>query len=333
MVFSNFVLQALQDQTVGQEYAVAALTRAVTLAVAGLRRRNDVLGVLLFIGPVGSGKTHMARTLARLLTGSEHAMTYVNCQQLGEAANHLASLQAQVTSKYRQTHAPGVPPAPAFQLMVFEEIDKAPPAFRDDLALAIDCGQISTPDRMFPLRNSFVILISDPSRKRADQLVGRTIGFFLDGESAVEMSRRQAVALEEVDNRLGPRLVSRIDEIVVFDRLNQQDIITLLERQLTQIERYLAGSCIGFIIEQEAKTFLLKEGLEDLNHGGRQITRVVRNYLEFPLADLMLSRRLVPGTTVTVKHEQAKPFLNFEIMIPGIAPTELPATKARAMPA
>ncbi len=331
MVFSNFVMQALQDQTVGQEYAVAALTRSVTLALAGLRRRSDVLGVLLFIGPASSGKTHMARTLARMLTGSEQAMLYVNCQQLGEAPDHLASLERQLTSTYLQTPAPGVASRPDFQLVVFEEIDKAPPAFRDDLALAIDCGSITTPGRAFPLRNSFVILISDLSGKKAGQLVGRTIGFFLDGEPAVEMSRRQALALEEVDNRLGPRLVSRIDEIVVFDRLSQQNIITLLERQLAEIEKYLAASCIGFIIEQEAKTFLVKEGLEDLNHGARQITRVVRNYLEFPLADLMLSRRLVPGTTVTVKHEQTRIFLNFEIMIPSIAPSELREATAREM--
>jgi ATP-dependent Clp protease ATP-binding subunit ClpA len=78
---------------------------------------------------------------------------------------------------------------------------------------------------------------------------------------------------------------------------------------------------------------LLKEGLEDLNHGARQITRVVRNYLEFPLADLMLSRRLVPGTTVAIKHEQTKSYLNFEIMIPGIAAAALAATKASSMQA
>ena len=329
MVFSNFVLQALQNETVGQEYAVAALARAVTLAFAGLRRRADVLGVLLFIGPASSGKSHMARALARLLTSNEQAMTYVNCQQLDQGGDHLVSLERQLASAHRKMHEQDFA-SPAFQLVVFEEVDKAPPVFRDDLALAIDCGSISTPGGAFSLRNSFVILISDLSRKKADQLVGRTIGFFLDGEPAVEMSRRQAVALEEVDNRLGPRLVSRIDEIVVFERLSQQNIITLLERQLTEIERYLAGGCIGFIIEQEAKTFLLKEGLEDLNHGARQITRVVRNYLEFPLADLILSRRLVPGTTVTVKHEQTRSFLNFEIMIPSIDEAELLAAKAAA---
>jgi len=317
MVFSNQVMQALHERTVGQEYAVAALTRAVTLALAGVRRRGDVLGVLLFMGPASSGKTHMARLLSRLLTGAEGSMTYVNCQQLdqtdaldGKARSSLHLWEAQPSA---------IPLTPLVRVIVFEQIDQAPLRFRDELALAIDCGAITIRSRLFSLRHSFVILISDLSRKKTDQLSGRTIGFFLDGETEIEMSRRQAIALEEVDNRLGPRLVSRIDEIVVFDRLNEQNIITLLDRQLAEIENYLAAFCIGLIVEREAKTFLLKEGLEDLNHGARQITRVVRNYVEFPLADLMLSRRLLPGTTVRLSYQPPAAFLNFMIMVPGFA--------------
>jgi ATP-dependent Clp protease ATP-binding subunit ClpA len=318
MVFSNHVMQAFQEQTVGQEYAVAALTRAVTLALAGLRRPSDVLGVLLFFGPPSSGKTHMARLLSRLLTGSEQSMTCINCQQLDET-DSLDGLNGRLNPHMWEALPSSVPSPPWFRVVVFEQIDKAPSTFRDDLALALDCGAITIKGRPLPLGNAFVVLISDLPRKKADQLSGRTIGFFLDGETAVEMSRRQAIALEEVDNRLGPRLVSRIDEIVVFDRLNEQNIITLLERRLAQIERYLATFCIGFIVEQQAKTFLLKEGLEDLNHGARQITRVVRNYLEFPLTDLMLSRRLLPGTTVTVGFKAAATFLDFLIMVPSLA--------------
>ena len=318
MVFSNYVMQALEAQTIGQEYAVAALTRAITLAAAGLRRRSDVLGVLLFIGPASSGKTHMARLLSRLLTGSEQSTTYINCLQL-DHDDSFDRLKKPAGLQRWEAQPPAMPSSAQPRVMVFEQIDKAPATFRDELALAVDCGSILIRDRLFSVQNSFVVLISDLSRKKADQLSGRTIGFFLDGETEIEMSRRQAIALEEVDDRLGPRLVSRIDEIVVFDRLNEQDIIRLLDRQLADIEKRLAGFCIGLILDQDAKTFLLNEGLEDLNHGARQITRVVRNYLEFPLADLMLSRRLVPGTTVRVSYQPPATFLNFMIMVPGAA--------------
>ncbi|MEK7834213.1 MAG: hypothetical protein AAB401_24205, partial [Acidobacteriota bacterium] len=93
-------------------------------------------------------------------------------------------------------------------------------------------------------------------------------------------------------------------------------ILMLLERRLAEIERYLAVSSIGFIISSEAKTFLLKPGLEDLSHGMRQLNRAVRNYLEFPLADLMLSGQLSPGTTVEIKYEPRRTFLHFQILIP-----------------
>src|ERR1041384_4881319 len=185
---------------------------------AGFGRRSDVLGVLLFIGPASSGKTHMARLLSRLLTGNEQSITYINCQQLDQS-DALDGLKREASTRLWEAQLPALH-SMALRVMVFEQIDKAPPLFRDELALAIDCGAITIRGRPFSLRNSFVVLISDLSRKKSDQLSGRTIGFFLDGETEVEMSRRQAIALEEVDNRLGPRLVSRIDEIVVFDRLN-----------------------------------------------------------------------------------------------------------------
>lgn len=254
----------------------------------------------------------MARVLARVLTGSEQSMTCINCREIDRNESDSEARTLAYSPSLRIAALP-------FNVVVFEEIDKSPQSFRDNLALAIDRGTIWTAGGALSLGNSFVILISELSRKKTDQLAGRTIGFFLDGETEAEMSKRQAVALEEVDARLGPRLVSRIDEIVVFERLNEQNIVTLLERQLSEIERYLASFCIGFIIEQEAKTFLLKEGLADLNHGARQITRVVRNYVEFPLVDLMLSHRLVPGTTAIVKYEKPRSFLNFEIMIPSLS--------------
>jgi len=316
MLFSNLLLTSLHEQTVGQDYAVAALTRAVTLAMAGIRHRNGVLGSLLFIGPPSSGKNHMARVLSNVLNSTRMPMICINCRQTAQEELRVGPERALISSCL-ESRGPLIsnllPP-----VIAFEDVDKATASFRDELALSIDRGSIHAMGMNISLMNSFVILICELSRRKTDQLAGRTIGFFFDGETEAEMSRRQAVALEEVDARLGPRLVSRIDEIVVFDRLNQQGIITLLERQILEIECYLARFCIGLITEPEAKTFLLKGGLEDLNHGARQISRMVRNYLEFPLSDLILSRRLVPGTTAIVRYSRSKSFLDFEIMTPTL---------------
>ena len=327
-------MQALQEQVAGQEYAIAALTRAVTLALADGRYSDSSrpLAALLFAGPIGSGKMHVARALSQVLLGNERKLIYVNCQILGQAADlqsnlseqlNAGSLLSQITPPYR--------PYP-FSILVFERIDKAPPVFRDYLAAAIDRGVLHTGGHMFSLRNTFIILTGDLSKKQTDQLVGRTIGFFGEGENGAEeeMPRQTMVILEEIDNLLGASLVNRIDEIVIFERLAEQNVIALLETKLAEVDQKLATSGIGFRIEDEAKTFLLRHCLDDPTHRVRQIKRVIRNFLEFPLYDLMLSGQLAPGTAVMVKHEPPWNFLNFRVMVPRLTHGERLGLMGRA---
>src|SRR5262245_56767576 len=243
MVFSSYLMHALQGQVVGREYAVAALTRAVTLALAS-RRHSDSsrpLATLLFAGPTGSGKMHVAQALTRILLGNECKSIYVNCQILSQQSN--ASSQS---SLYEQLMAgtalsqmtPPFTPSPV-SILVFEKIELAPPVFRDYLAAAIDRGVLFALGCMFSLRDTFIILTSDLSKKKTDQLAGRNIGFFNDEESDQEAPRQHMLVLEEIDNLLGNTLVNRIDEIVIFDRLNEQDVITLLDRSLAELDQKL----------------------------------------------------------------------------------------------
>ena len=236
MVFSSYLMQALQGHVVGREYAVAALVRAVTLALAN-RRYSDSsrpLATLLFAGPTGSGKMHVAQALARVLLGNECKSIYVNCQILGQQPNPhpqsglyeqlmAGSALSQMTPPFN--HSP-------LSIVVFEKIEMAPPVFRDSLAAAIDRGVLCALGCMFSLRDTFIILTSDLSKKQTDQLAGRNIGFIGDEEIEQEAPRQNLVVMEEIDNLLGAALVNRIDEIVVFDRLNEQNVITLLDRSL-----------------------------------------------------------------------------------------------------
>src|SRR5215468_1377389 len=319
MVFSSYLMQALQGHVVGREYAVAALVRAVTLALAN-RRYSDSsrpLATLLFAGPTGSGKMHVAQALARILLGNECKSIFVNCQILSQQPNPYTqsslyeqlmagSALSQMTPPF--THAP-------FSIVVFEKIEMAPPVFRDYLAEAIDRGVLCALGCMFSLRDTFIILTSDLSKKQTDQLAGRNIGFS-DEETDQEAPRQHLVVLEEIDNLLGGALVNRIDEIVIFDRLNEQNVITLLERSLAEFDQKLAASGIAFKIEEEAKTFLLRNCLDDPTHRVRQLKRVVRNYLEFPIYDLMLSGQLTTGMAAVVTHEAPRNYLNFRVMVP-----------------
>src|SRR5215813_1619443 len=126
MVFSNFLMQSLQRYTVGQDYAVAALTRAITLALSGRNNRDGTLSVLLFVGATGSGKAHMARVLARLLLGNQRKMIWLNCQQFDQKTDPLPAFETQLVNEFWQSQiAPPYGPH-TFRIIVFEDIDKAP---------------------------------------------------------------------------------------------------------------------------------------------------------------------------------------------------------------
>jgi ATP-dependent Clp protease ATP-binding subunit ClpA len=318
MTFSKSLLNLFQQNVPGQNYTNAALTRAVTLGMLRLRNHHRPLSVLLFVGAIGLGKTYAVQSFARVLFGDENRLISINCQQINQSAEPLSNLYWQLASGYLQSQALKPNTGLSSSIVVFEGVDRASEAFRGFLADALARGRILTPGGFFSLRNSFVILTSTTSRRKTDQITRKTIGFFPDNEADSEMPTQDVVALEEIDNLLGAQLVSQIDEIVVFQNLNEQNVISWLEHQISETESSLAKAGIGFIVEDEAKSFMLRLGLQDLTHGTRRINQVVRNYLDFPLADLLVSGNLLPGMTVLVKFKAPTPFLNFQILIPAL---------------
>jgi ATP-dependent Clp protease ATP-binding subunit ClpA len=327
MVFSQHLLDALRQQVVGQEYAVAALTRAVTLALTRMRPQNRPVAALIFAGPTGSGKTHVARSLAQVMFGDERSVMYVNCRQVSQARDQWQNLFEQLVAGYWQisTRHPlyGLP----FIILVFEEIDKAPSELRENIAAGIERGGLLAKGLFFSLRDTLIIMTTTLSKKQTDQLVGRTIGFFSEGEPESETRGQHVLALEEMDRIVGGHLVGRSDEIILFERLTPEHLGLLLDRKLANVERHLGILRVSFVVDRSARSFLLNSGTEDLAHGVRQINRAVRNLIEFPLADLMLSGRIGAGTGVHLSHQPPRSFLNFQIAVPAVLPAHMPVAK------
>lgn len=319
MFFSSLLRQALEEQIIGQEQAVVALTRAVTLAAARRRHPRRPLAALLFVGPAGSGKTSAAQALARVLLGDEARMIYIENRQFGDLAEAERHLHGQLRAGYASALASGQQAS----VLLFDDVDRAAPEIRNELASGIGRGEILVKGTRFPLEHCFVLFACTLARRKMEQLTGRTVGFSRESETLLEVPYFQTVALEEMDGLVGERLVRRIDEVVPFSAVAEGDVVTLLDRKIAQMERALAARAIGLIVDPGARAFLLRLGVVDLNHGFRQIKRATRNYLEFPLADLALSGRLVPGAAVIVSHELPQAYLTFRLAVPRLAPSGL----------
>lgn len=322
-VISQQLLSALQEQVVGQEYALTAVTRAVVRAMSGMHTRGPV-SVLLFAGPTGSGKTHVVRSLAKVLFGDERKVIYINCHQLSQASDSLLNFHEQLLGGFWQsTMTPPYGLLP-ISILVLEEINKAPEGFLDTLAASIDRGWILSKGMPIEIGTLLIVLTVTLSKKQVDQLVGRTIGFFVEGEAETDLSKRHLLILDEMDHVIGSHMVSRTDEIVLFETLTPHHIMTFLDKRLAGLEQLMAACGLHITVNPSAKQFLATQGTEDLTHGMRQINRVFKNMIEFPLSDLILSQRLVPGSTVRVTYEAPRAFLNFQILTPWLVPPDCP---------
>jgi ATP-dependent Clp protease ATP-binding subunit ClpA len=322
-VVSQQLLGALQEMVVGQEYALTAVTRAVVRALGGTHNRGPV-SVLLFAGPTGSGKTHVVRSLATVLFGDERKVIYINCHQLRQASDTLLNFHEQlIGGLWRSLITPPYGLLP-ISILVLEEIDKAPEGFLDTLAASIDRGWILSKGLPVEIGSLLFVLTVTLSKKQVDQLVGRSIGFFVEGEAELDLSKRHLLVLDEMDHMLGSHLVGRTDEIVLFETLTAHHIMTFLDKRLAALEQLMALYGVRISLEPPAKQFLASQGTEDLTHGMRQINRVFKNMIEFPLSDLLLSQRLTPGSTVRVSYEAPRAFLNFQILTPWLVPPDCP---------
>lgn len=286
--------EELRQRVVGQDHALTAIANCVRLARTRLQAHDRTLGNFLFLGPTGVGKTETAKALAQFLFDDENAMTRIDMSEYGE--KHTVSRLIGAPPGYIGYDEAGfltesVRRRP-YQVLLLDEFEKAHPDVWNLLLQLFDEGRLTDAHgRRVDFRNVICIMTSN--------LGAQTLASLPENVQSTEPSVQESI-MQVVRGTLSPELLNRMDEVVIYNRLQRENMNAILEMNLDQITKRLESSQNMFLqISENAKTVLAEMGY-DIRYGARPLKRTLNKELLNPLSYLLLEGSLKEGDTVMV---------------------------------
>ncbi len=283
--------QRLGERVVGQRKAISAVSNAVRRARAGLQDENRPIGSFLFLGPTGVGKTELSKALAEFLFDDESAMTRIDMSEYME--------------KHSVARLIGAPPGyvgydeggqlsetvrrKPYCVVLFDEVEKAHPDVFNVLLQVLDDGRITDGQgRTVDFRNTVIIMTSNIGSQ-----------YILNEDNA---EQREARVLEALRGHFRPEFLNRIDETIIFDRLQRDELATIVDLQLERVRKRLAKQGLGLALSEEAKLFIGNQGYDPV-YGARPLKRAIQHLLLDPLSLDVLDGKFVEGDVIEAKLE------------------------------
>jgi ATP-dependent Clp protease ATP-binding subunit ClpB len=315
-------LLALDDElhrrVIGQDEAVTAVAEAIVRARSGLGDPHRPLGSFLFLGPTGVGKTELARALATYLFDDEKSMVRIDMSEYGEkhsVARLLGSPPGYVGYDQGGQLTEAVRRRP-FSVLLFDEIEKAHPDVFNVFLQILDEGRLTDGQgRTVDFKNTIVIMTSNIGSHRILDATSDTGG--------ADFAIMRATVLDELRQHFRPEFLNRIDEIVVFHKLSEAQIGEIVEIQLARVRERLADRRITLLVDEAARTHLVRTGYEPA-YGARPVKRAIQREIETPLGRKILAGEVRDGDTVHVGFERDRGELTFTASTPTPI-TDLPA--------
>lgn len=291
----------LHKRVIGQEESVKAVAQTMKRGRVGLQDPNRPIGSFLFLGPTGVGKTELSKALAEAMFGSENALIRVDMSEYMES--HSVSKMVgsppgyvgfeeggQLSEKVRRN---------PYSVVLFDEIEKAHPDVFNILLQVLDDGHITdSKGRKVSFKNTVLIMTSNVGAQRI--VDPKNLGFAVQKDAKADYEKMKSNVMDEVKRLFKPEFINRIDEIMVFHPLTEQDmkqIITLLSKNLC--DRCKEQMEIELSFTNTLKEYLIKKHA-DLKMGARPLKRAIQNVVENELATAILEGRVKRGDTVSV---------------------------------
>ncbi len=288
----------LQSAVVGQNPAIAKLVKAIQRSRLGLKDPNKPIGVFMFLGPTGVGKTHLAKKLSEFLFDSADTLIRIDMSEYMEKFSVSRLIGAppgyvgyeeggQLTERVRRR---------PYSVVLLDEIEKAHPDVFNLLLQVMDEGRLTDSlGRRIDFKNTIVIMTSNIGTRQLKEF-GSGVGF---NTREVDREYSHSVLSKALNKAFSPEFLNRIDDVIIFETLERDAIFKIIDIELAGFYRRIKGLGYSITISDEAKNFIASKGC-DVQFGARPLKRAIQKYLEDELAELLLSGKAAEGDEIIV---------------------------------
>lgn len=308
----------LKRSVIAQDTAIDKMVKAIQRNRVGLKDPNHPIGVFMFLGPTGVGKTYLAKKLAEFMFGSTDALIRIDMSEYTESFNVSRLVGAppgyvgyeeggQLTEKVRRH---------PYSIVLLDEIEKAHGNVFNLLLQVLDEGRLTDGNgRFVDFRNTVIIMTSNAGTRQLKDF-GRGVGFNASGKLGLSIDEKdkeyaRSIIQKSLSKQFAPEFLNRLDEIITFDQLDLDAIKQIIDIELKGLFKRVGDMGYQLKITNEAKEFVATKGY-DVQFGARPLKRAIQNYIEDGLCEIILSDKEKSGETITISKKKGKDELIFK---------------------
>ncbi|MBQ4484042.1 MAG: ATP-dependent Clp protease ATP-binding subunit [Prevotella sp.] len=304
--------EQLKKEVVAQDKAIDKMVKAIQRNRVGLREPNHPIGVFMFLGPTGVGKTYLAKKLAEFMFGSADALIRIDMSEYTEAFNTSRLIGAppgyvgyeeggQLTERVRRK---------PYSIVLLDEIEKAHPNVYNMLLQVLDEGRLTDGNgRLIDFRNTVIILTSNAGTRQLKEF-GRGVGFTAGGNAGLSIDEKdkehaRSIVQKALSKQFAPEFLNRLDEIITFDQLDLDAIKRIVNIELKGLYKRIEDMGYKLEISDEAKEFVATKGY-DVQFGARPLKRAIQNHIEDLVCERIIDGELAEGSVISVEKNPEK---------------------------
>lgn len=308
----------LKAQVIAQDNAIEKMVKAIQRNRVGIKDPNHPIGVFMFLGPTGVGKTYLAKKLAEYMFGSDDALIRVDMSEYSESFNTSRLVGAppgyvgyeeggQLTEKVRRH---------PYSIILLDEIEKAHGNIFNMLLQVLDEGRLTDGNgRLVDFRNTVIIMTSNAGTRQLKEF-GHGVGFNAGGNTGISLNDKdkeyaRSIIQKSLSKQFAPEFLNRLDEIITFDQLDLKAIKKIIDIELKGLYKRIESLGYQLTITDSAKEFVATKGY-DVQFGARPLKRAIQNYIEDGVCEKLLSGELHEGDTIAVSKIPNKDELQFK---------------------